>query len=79
MGATINYGAVATQKVTITYSVEEAIRLADTFDKMLNAVVCMVTEGEADRKLLDEALAANIFVGTLRSKVYNAVLGECES
>ena len=78
METTINYGAVAAQNVTVTYSVEEAIRLVHTFDNMLNAVVCTVAEGEEDKKLLDDALTANIFVGKLRGQIYNVVLGEGE-
>lgn len=79
METTINHGAIAVQDVTVTYSVEEAIRLVHTFDKMLNAVVCAVAEGDEDKKLLDEALTANIFVGKLRGQIYNVVLGESES
>lgn len=74
-----NNAAVAAQNVTVTYSVEEAIRLVHTFDNMLNAIVCMVAEGEENKRLLDDALTANIFVGKLRGQIYNAVLGEEKS
>ena len=43
---------------------------------MLSNLARDVTEGEADRKLLDDALVLNLFVGRLRQGVYNAVLGE---
>lgn len=74
-----NNAAIAVQDVTVTYSVEESIRLVQTFDDMLNAVVCAVAEGEEDKRLLDDALTANIFVGKLRRQIYNAVLGEEKS
>ena len=79
METIFNNAAVAVQDVTVTYSVEESIRLVQTFDDMLNAVVCAVAEGEEDKRLLDDALTANIFVGKLRRQIYNAVLGEEKS
>jgi len=79
METTINHGAVAAQNVTVTNSVEEAIRLVHTFDNMLNAIVCAVAEGEEGKMLLDDALTANIFIGKLRGQIYNAVLGENKS
>lgn len=79
METTINHGAVAAQNVTVTYSVEEAIRLVHTFDNMLNAIVCAVAEGEENKKLLDDVLTANIFIGTLRGQIYDVVLGENKS
>ena len=69
METTINHGAVALQDVTVTYSVEEAIRLVHTFDNMLNAIVCAVSEGEEDKKLLDDALTANIFIVSCLEKL----------
>lgn len=79
METIFNNAAVAVQDVTVTYSVEESIRLVQTFDNMLNAIVCAVAEGEEDKKLLDDALTANIFIGKLRGQIYNAVLGENKS
>lgn len=79
METTINHGAIAAQNVTVTFSVEEAIRLAHTFDNMLNAIVCAVAEGEEDKKLLDDALTANISIGKLRGQIYDVVLGESKS
>lgn len=79
METNFNNAAIAAQGVTVTYSVEEAIRLVQTFDEMLNAVVCMVADGEVDKRLLDDALTANIFVGKLRGQIYDVVLGENKS
>lgn len=79
METIFNNAAVAVQDVTVTYSVEESIRLVQTFDNMLNAVVCAVAEGEEDKRLLDDALTANIFVGKLRGQIYDVVLGENKS
>ena len=67
---------MAQKKITVTYTVEEAIKIAEVFDMMLSNLARDVTEGEADRKLLDDALVLNLFVGRLRQGVYNAVLGE---
>ncbi len=79
METIFNNAAIAAQGVTVTYSVEEAIRLVQTFDEMLNAVVCMVADGEVDKRLLDDALTANIFIGTLREQIYNVTLGKDNS
>lgn len=79
METIFNNAAVAVQDVTVTYSVEESIRLVQTFDNMLNAIVCAVAEGEEGKMLLDDALTANIFIGKLRGQIYNAVLGENKS
>ena len=76
METIFNNAAVAVQDVTVTYSVEESIRLVQTFDNMLNAIVCAVAEGEEGKKLLDDALTANIFIGKLRGQIYDVVLGE---
>lgn len=67
---------MAQKQLTVTYTVEEAIKIAEVYDMMLGNLARDVTEGEADRKLLDDALVLNLFVGRLRQGVYNAVLGE---
>ena len=67
---------MAQKQLTVTYTVEEAIKIAEVYDMMLSNLARDVTEGEADRKLLDDALVLNLFVGRLRQGVYNAVLGE---
>ena len=67
---------MAQKQFTVTYTVEEAIKIAEVFDMMLSNLARDVTEGEADRKLLDDALVLNLFVGRLRQGVYDAVLGE---
>jgi len=72
-------GTTAFKQVTVTYTAEEAIRLVQSYDKMLNLLVRDVAEGEAEKKVLDDALLANIFVGRLRDKIFNAVLGEEKS
>ena len=76
METTQCYAMMAQKKITVTYTVEEAIKIAEVFDMMLGNLARDVTEGEADRKLLDDALVLNLFVGRLRQGVYNAVLGE---
>ena len=72
----IRNAMMAQKQLTVTYTVEEAIKIAEVFDMMLSNLARDVTEGEADRKMLDDALVLNLFVGRLRQGVYNAVLGE---
>ena len=72
----ISNAMMAQKQLTVTYTVEEAIKIAEVYDMMLGNLARDVTEGEADRKLLDDALVLNLFVGRLRQGVYNAVLGE---
>ena len=67
---------MAQKQLTVTYTVEEAIKIAEVYDMMLGNLSRDVTEVEADRKLLDDALVLNLFVGRLRQGVYDAVLGE---
>ena len=76
MGTTQANAMMAQKQLTVTYTVEEAIKIAEVDDMMLGNLARDVTEGEADRKLLDDALVLNLFVGRLRQGVYNAVLGE---
>ena len=76
MENTINHGAIAAENVTVTFTVEEAIRLTQTFERMLNAIEAKVEEGEEDKNLLKEAMTANIFVSKLRGQIFNVVLGE---
>ncbi len=65
---------IAFQEVSVTYTVEEAIEFARVFDNMLDVVASNVFDEGTDKKLLEDALLANLFVKRLREKVYNAVL-----
>lgn len=76
METTKNNAMMAQKQITVTYTVEEAIKIAEVFDLMLSNLACDVSEGEAEHQLLDDALVLNLFVGKLRQGVYNAVLGE---
>lgn len=67
---------MAQKKITVTYTVEEAIKIAEVFDMMLSNLADSVMEEGVDRKKLDDALVLNAYVGKLRQGVYNAVLGE---
>lgn len=67
---------MAQKKITVTYTVEEAIKIAEVFDMMLSNLAVSVMEEGVDRKNLDDALVLNAYIGKLRQGVYNAVLGE---
>ena len=67
---------MAQKKITVTYTVEEAIKIAEVFDMMLSNLTVDVMENGADRRKLDDALVLNVMIGKLRQGVYNAVLRE---
>lgn len=67
---------MAQKKITVTYTVEEAIKIAEVFDMMLSNLAVSVMEEGVDRKNLDDALVLNAYIGDLRQGVYNAVLEE---
>ena len=67
---------MAQKKITVTYTVEEAIKIAEVFDMMLSNLAVSVMEEGVDRNNLDDALVLNAYIGKLRQGVYNAVLGE---
>lgn len=73
-----NNAMMSQKQITVTYTVEEAIKIAEVFDMMLGNLAVSVMEEGVDRRNLDDALVLNAFIGRLRQGVYNAVLGENE-
>lgn len=73
-----NNAMMSQKQITVTYTVEEAIKIAEVFDMMLSNLAVSVMEEGVDRRNLDDALVLNAFIGRLRQGVYNAVLGESE-
>ena len=73
-----NNAMMSQKQITVTYTVEEAIKIAEVFDMMLGNLAVSVMEEGVDRRNLDDALVLNAFIGRLRQGVYNAVLGESE-
>lgn len=73
-----NNAMMSQKQITVTYTVEEAIKIAEVFDMMLGNLAVSVMEEGVDRRNLDDALVLNAFFGRLRQGVYNAVLGENE-
>lgn len=73
-----NNAMMSQKQITVTYTVEEAIKIAEVFDMMLSNLAISVMEEGVDRRNLDDALVLNAFIGRLRQGVYNAVLGENE-
>ena len=71
----ISNAMMAQKQLTVTYTVEEAIKIAEVFDMMLSSLAVDVMENGADRRKLDDALVLNVFVGRLRQAVYDVVLG----
>ena len=67
---------MAQKKITVTYTVEEVIKIDEVFDMMLSNLGRDVIEGNADATMLDNALVLNMFLGRLRHGVYNVVMGE---
>ena len=71
----ISNAMMAQKQLTVNYTVEEAIKIAEVFDMMLSSLAVDVMENGADRRKLDDALVLNVFVGRLRQAVYDVVLG----
>lgn len=73
-----NNAMMSQKQITVNYTVEEAIKIAEVFDMMLSNLAVSVMEEGVNRRNLDDALVLNAFIGRLRQGVYNAVLGESE-
>ena len=71
----ISIAMMAQKQLTVTYTVDEAIKIAEVFDMMLSNLAVSVMEDGVDRRKLDDALVLNVFVGRLRQAVYDVVLG----
>lgn len=72
----ISNAMMAQKKLTVTYTVEEAIKIAEVFDMMLSNLAVSVMEDGVDRRKLDDALVLNVFVGRLRQAVFDVVMNE---
>lgn len=72
----IRNAMMAQKQLTVTYTVEEAIKIAEVFDMMLSNLAVSVMEEGVNRRCLDDALVLNVFVGRLRQCVFDIVMGE---